>query len=91
MGRAVWAVQDLNLRPLACHAHISCSPALSDVQISPNGSTFCPPKFCGVCSYFLALLTALLTKCFSDLRRKSSTSLRESRLDRVSSATHVDN
>jgi hypothetical protein len=25
------------------------------------------------------------------LRRKSSTSLRESRLDRVSSATHVDN
>jgi hypothetical protein len=29
-----WAVQDLNLRPLACHAHISCSPPLSDVQIS---------------------------------------------------------
>ena len=58
-----WAVQDLNLRPLACHAHISCSPVLSDVQISPNRNTLCPPRFARVCPNFSALLTALLTKC----------------------------
>jgi len=57
-----WAVQDLNLRPLACHAHISCSPALSDVQISSHRSTFGPLRFANVGSDLLALLTALLTE-----------------------------
>ena len=57
-----WAVQDLNLRPLAGHAHISCSALLYAVQISPNRSTFCPLRFAGECSNFLAFLTPLLTE-----------------------------
>ena len=61
-----WAVQDLNLRPLACHAHISCSPRLSELRISPNSSTNCPPTFACVCSNLLALLTPLLTECPCD-------------------------
>ena len=73
-----WAVQDLNLRPLACHAHISCSPVLSDVQISANRSTFCPLRFAGARSNFLALLTALLTENLCILRNGSSTSIRKS-------------
>jgi hypothetical protein len=62
-----WAVQDLNLRPLARHAHIPCSPPLSDVQISPNRSTFCPLKFVADRLNFFALLTALLTECLRTL------------------------
>ena len=65
-------------RPLAGHAHISCSPVLSDVQISPKGSTFCPLRFAGVCSNFLALLTALLTECLCNLCKGSSNSIGES-------------
>jgi hypothetical protein len=64
-----WAVQDLNLRPLARHAHISYSPALSDVQISPNRSTLCPLIFAAEFTKFLALLTTLLTKCPCRLRK----------------------
>ena len=56
-------LRDLNLWPLVCHAHISCSPPLSDVQISSNRSTFCPLIFAAECTNLLALLTALLTKC----------------------------
>ena len=71
-------MQDLNLRPLACHAHISCSPPLSDVQISRNRSTFCPLSFADVRSNFLGLLTNLLTECLCNLRKGSSISIRES-------------
>jgi len=74
-------VQDLNLRPLACHAHISCSPVLSDIQISPNRSTFCPLRSADVCSGFLALLTALLTEYPCNLRKGSPNSVRESHLE----------
>ena len=58
-----------------CHAHISCSPVLSDVQISPNRSTFCRLRFAGVYQDFPALLTALLTECPCNLRKMSSTSI----------------
>ena len=50
----------------ACHAHISCSPRLSELRISPNCSTNCPPTFACVCSNLLALLTPLLTECPCD-------------------------
>ena len=60
--------QDLNIRPLASHAHISYSPVLSDVTICPNGSTFCPLRFAVERTSFLTLLTALLTKCLCKLR-----------------------
>ena len=97
-------MQDLNLRPLACHAHISCSPTLSDVQISANRSTFCPLRFAGARSNFLALLTALLTECLLQLtqgvitfvqrvipkRTEFSVEFRPTRLDIAPSATHDD-
>ena len=74
--RPWWAVPDLNLGPLACHAHISCSPPLSDVQISPHRSTFCPLRFVIEFTYSPALLTALLTKCLCMLC-KCATRLRQ--------------
>src|SRR5664280_130892 len=69
----------LNHGPVARHAHISCSPLLSDVQNSPNRSTYCPQRFVVEFTYSPALLTALLTKRLCKPRKGSQTA-REARL-----------
>jgi hypothetical protein len=49
------------LDPLRVMPIFPIHPGFFDVQISANGSTFCPPRFATVLTNLLTLLTALLT------------------------------